>query len=39
MSRKKPGQPESVLADVKKAQNELGVKPLKDAGAPTKFTP
>ena len=39
MSKKKPGQPESVLADVKKAQNELGAKPLKDAGAPTKFTP
>lgn len=39
MSKKKPGQPESVLADVKKAQHELGAKPLKDAGAPTKFTP
>lgn len=37
MSKKKSEQ--SVLRDVKKAQQELGVEPIKDGGAPTKFTP
>jgi hypothetical protein len=40
MSKKKPAQPEgSVLRDVKKAQRKLGVEPIEDGGAPTKFTP
>ena len=39
MSKKKPSQSESVLRDVKKAQRKLGVKPIEDGGAPTKFTP
>jgi len=37
MSKKKSEQ--SVLQDVKKAQQDLGVKPLEEGGAPTKFTP
>jgi hypothetical protein len=40
MSKKKPAQPDgSVLRDVKKAQRKLGVEPIEDGGAPTKFTP
>jgi hypothetical protein len=40
MSAKKSAQPEkSMLRDVKKAQRKLGVKPIEDRGAPTKFTP
>ncbi len=40
MSPKKPVQPEqNMLRDVKKAQRKLGVKPIEDGGAPTKFTP
>jgi len=38
MTKKKPEQ-QSVLRDIKKAQQELGVEPIKDGGAPTKFTP
>ena len=29
----------SLLPEIKKAQRELGAKPLPDEGAPTKFTP
>jgi hypothetical protein len=29
----------SVLPEVKKAQQKLGVEPIKDEGAPTKFSP
>lgn len=40
MSKKRPAQPEqSELREVKKAQRKLGVKPIEDGGAPTKFTP
>lgn len=37
MSKEEPEQ--SVLREVKKAQRKLGAKPIKDGGAPTKFTP
>ena len=37
-----PGQadtPKSLLPEIKKAQKDLGVKPLPDEGSPTRFTP
>ncbi|MDI1286387.1 MAG: hypothetical protein PSV46_18525 [Reyranella sp.] len=48
MARKpvEPGEPsekkggaKSLLPEIKKAQRDLGAKPLPDEGAPTKFTP
>ena len=30
---------ESLLPEVKKAQNDLGAEPIPDEGAPTRFTP
>jgi hypothetical protein len=29
----------SLLPEVKKAENDLGAKPIPDEGAPTRFTP
>ncbi len=36
---KKKGGAKSLLPEIKKAQRDLGAKPLPDEGAPTKFTP
>lgn len=35
----KKGGAKSLLPEIKKAQRDLGAKPLPDEGAPTKFTP
>ena len=35
----KKGGEKSLLPEIKKAQQDLGTKPIPDEGAPTKFTP
>jgi hypothetical protein len=35
----KKGGTKSLLPEIKKAQRDLGAKPIPDEGAPTKFTP
>jgi len=35
----KKGGSSSLLPEIKKAQQDLGTKPIPDQGAPTKFTP